>query len=45
MRWAFGRISLKKQKAAQHFEARVNVNDDRFLAPDSMIDEIRLACF
>ncbi len=33
MRWALA-ISSKKQKAAQHFEARVNVNDDRFLAPD-----------
>lgn len=36
---------IEEAKAAQHFEARVNVNDDRFLAPDSMIDEIRLACF
>lgn len=32
-------------QAAQDFEAHVNVNDDRFLAPASMIDEIRLACF
>lgn len=36
---------IEAAKAAQDFEARVNVNDDRFLAPDSMIDEIRLACF
>ncbi|MEE0344655.1 MAG: rhamnulokinase family protein [Eggerthellaceae bacterium] len=36
---------IEEAKAAQDFEAHVNVNDDRFLAPDSMIDEIRLACF
>lgn len=31
-------------RAAEGFEAHVNVNDDRFLAPASMIDEIRAAC-
>lgn len=36
---------IEAAQAAQDFEAHVNVNDDRFLAPDSMIDEIRLACF
>lgn len=36
---------IEEAKAAQDFEAHVNVNDDRFLAPDSMIDEIRVACF
>ena len=36
---------IEEAKAAKDFEAHVNVNDDRFLAPDSMIDEIRLACF
>ncbi len=36
---------IEEAKAAQDFEAHVNVNDDRFLAPDSMIDEIRLTCF
>lgn len=36
---------IEEAKAADYFEAHVNVNDDRFLAPDSMIDEIRLACF
>lgn len=29
---------------AHEFSARVNVNDDRFAVPDSMIDEIRAAC-
>lgn len=29
---------------AEGFSAYVNVNDDRFLAPTSMIDEIRAAC-
>lgn len=40
----FGEL-IDAAKAAQHFDAHVNVNDDRFLAPDSMIDEIRMACF
>ena len=31
-------------REAEEFSAYVNVNDDRFLAPDSMIDEIRAAC-
>ena len=31
-------------RQAEDFHAYVNVNDDRFLAPQSMIDEIRLAC-
>lgn len=29
---------------ASGFESLVNVNDDRFLSPDSMIDEIKAAC-
>ncbi len=40
----FGDLIAAAQ-AAQDFEAHVNVNDDRFLAPVSMIDEIRLACY
>lgn len=36
---------IEAAQQAQDFEARVNVNDDRFLSPASMIDEIRLACF
>lgn len=39
----FGDLIEYAQKAAG-FTAYVNVNDDRFLAPDSMIDEIRAAC-
>ena len=31
-------------REAEPFAAYVNVNDDRFLAPDSMIDEIKRAC-
>ncbi|MEE0845806.1 MAG: rhamnulokinase [Eggerthellaceae bacterium] len=31
-------------RQAEGFSAFVNVNDDRFLAPESMIDEIRAAC-
>ena len=42
--WGFGDL-ISVAKEAQNFEAQVNVNDDRFLAPDSMIKEIRLACF
>ena len=40
----FGDLIEEAQKA-EDFEAYVNVNDDRFLAPASMISEIRLACF
>lgn len=36
---------IEQAQLARDFEARVNVNDDRFLAPASMIDEIRHACF
>lgn len=35
---------IEAAQNAQEFEAQVNVNDDRFLAPASMIDEIRRAC-
>ncbi|MDD6730145.1 MAG: rhamnulokinase [Eggerthellaceae bacterium] len=35
---------IEAARAARGFEAYVNVNDDRFLAPASMIDEIRAAC-
>ena len=31
-------------REAEPFEAYVDVQDDRFLAPDSMIDEIKRAC-
>ncbi len=31
-------------RAAEGFDSVVNVNDDRFLSPVSMIDEIRAAC-
>ena len=31
-------------REAEPFEAYVDVDDDRFLAPDSMIDEIKAAC-
>lgn len=41
----FGFVDLiEAAKAAEGFGACVNVNDDRFLAPDSMIAEIRSAC-
>ena len=39
----FGDLIDEAQGAAG-FASRVNVNDDRFLAPACMIDEIRLAC-
>ena len=42
--WGFPDL-IAHAKEADSFEAHVNVNDDRFLAPDSMIDEIRRACF
>lgn len=35
---------IEAAREAEGFAARVNVNDDRFLAPESMIDEIRRAC-
>lgn len=35
---------IEAARGAEGFSAFVNVNDDRFLAPDSMIDEIRAAC-
>ena len=35
---------IEAARKEQGFSAYVNVNDDRFLAPDSMIDEIRAAC-
>lgn len=41
--WGFPDL-IAEAKAASSFEARVNVNDDRFLAPASMIDEIRICC-
>lgn len=42
--WGFGDL-IEAAQSAEAFEARVNVNDDRFLAPASMIGEIRRACF
>ena len=42
--WGFPEL-IARAKEAESFEAHVNVNDDRFLAPDSMIEEIRRACF
>ena len=42
--WGFPDL-IAAAKASEGFEAHVNVNDDRFLAPDSMISEIRVACF
>lgn len=42
--WGFPDL-IEAAKQAEGFEAHVNVNDDRFLAPSSMINEIRLACF
>ncbi len=35
---------IEAAQGAEDFTAYVNVNDDRFLAPASMIDEIRAAC-
>ncbi len=45
--WGFGDLiaaARKADKAATSPAPRVNVNDDRFLSPASMIDEIRQAC-
>ncbi len=45
--WGFGDlIEATREADAQATEPApcVNVNDDRFLAPDSMIDEIKQAC-
>ena len=36
---------IEAARRATDFTARINVNDDRFLAPASMIDEIRRACY
>jgi rhamnulokinase len=41
--WGFPDLIAAAQEASS-FEAYVNVNDDRFLAPSSMISEIRNAC-
>ncbi len=41
--WGFPDL-IEAAKGASEFEAQVNVNDDRFLAPSSMISEIRIAC-
>ncbi len=42
-KWGFEDL-IAAAKAADGFQAQVNVNDDRFLSPASMIEEIRLAC-
>ena len=42
--WSFPDL-IAAAKAEESFCAQVNVNDDRFLSPASMIEEIRLACY
>lgn len=41
--WGFGDL-IEAARGAEGFKAHVNVNDDRFLSPASMIDEIRVTC-
>lgn len=41
--WGFGELS-EEARRAEGFLSEVNVNDARFLAPESMIDEVRKAC-
>ena len=41
--WGFPDL-IAHAKEADSFEAHVNVNDDRFLAPKSMIKEVKAAC-
>ena len=45
--WGFGDLIEATREADERASApapQVNVNDDRFLAPDSMIEEIKQAC-